>query len=76
MKKSKTNVSVVSNVGIRRNVNVHVGDNGSFPSGDILDANATKQLVDVVSDSVRAITDMAPEDFDTLKEAADAIANM
>ena len=49
MKKSKTNVSVVSNVGIRRNVNVHVGDNGSFPSGDILDANATKQLVDNVA---------------------------
>lgn len=49
MKKSKTNVSVVSNAGIRRNVNVHIGDNGSFPSGDILDANATKQLVDNVA---------------------------
>lgn len=59
MKKSKTNVSVVSNVGIRRNVNVHVGDNGSFPSGDILDANATKQLVDNVADSIGAAANTA-----------------
>ena len=45
MKKSKTNISVVNNVGIRRNADVHIGDNGPYPSGDILDANAILQLI-------------------------------
>lgn len=46
MKKSKTNVSVVNNVGIRRSADIHIGNKGSFPSGDILDANAIQEAVD------------------------------
>lgn len=78
--KSKTNISIVDNAKIRRKSDIIIGKKGEFPSGDILDANATKELVeDKISDvaeSVQAITDMAPEDFDTLKEAADAITSL
>jgi hypothetical protein len=45
MKKTKTNISVVNNAGIRRDISVHVGDTGPYPSGDILDANAVNELV-------------------------------
>lgn len=68
MKKSKTNISVVNNVGIRRNADVHIGGNGPYPSGDILDANAVKQDIDK---AVASVIDSAPEALDTLKEIAD-----
>ncbi len=74
--KSKTNISIVDNAKIRRKSDIIIGKKGEFPSGDILDANATKELVDNVAESVQAITDMAPEDFDTLKEAADAVNDL
>lgn len=43
--KSKTNISVVSNTGVRRKSEVIIGDSGTHTSGDILDANAVEQLV-------------------------------
>lgn len=43
--KSKTNISVVSNTGTRRKAEVIIGDNGKYPSGDILDANAVQQTI-------------------------------
>lgn len=46
MNKTKTNISVKTNTGSRRKVDVIAGDNGPYVSGDILDANATKHLVD------------------------------
>lgn len=56
-------------------MDIIAGESGPYASGDILDANATKQLVDNVADRVGAIMDMAPENFDTLKEVADAITS-
>lgn len=51
---NKTQLSVVDNVGIRRAANVLVGeDSTEYTSGDILDANATKELVDSASGSRR-----------------------
>ena len=49
MNKTKTNISVKTNTGSRRKVDIIAGDNGPYVSGDILDANATKQLVDNVA---------------------------
>lgn len=43
--KSKTNISVVSNTGVRRKSEVIIGDSGTYTSGDILDANATQELI-------------------------------
>lgn len=57
MKKTKTNISVVNNVGIRRDANIHVGDKGPFPSGDILDANAVQETVDDAVSDVQDIQD-------------------
>ena len=42
--KRKTNISVRDNLGIRREISMEVGSDGNYPSGDILDANATSQL--------------------------------
>lgn len=45
--KRKTNISVRNNINIQRNVDMIVGDKyNGYVSGDILDANATKELVD------------------------------
>ena len=70
MKKTKTNISVVNNVGIRRNADIHVGDGGPYPSGDILDANATQEAV---NKAVNEVIGGAPETLDTLKEIAETI---
>lgn len=43
--KSKTNISIVSNTGVRRKSEVIIGDSGTYTSGDILDANATQELI-------------------------------
>ena len=46
MNKTKTNISVKTNTGSRRKVDVIAGDNGPYVSGDILDANGVKDVVD------------------------------
>lgn len=69
MRKNKTNISVIDNTGLRRNSNVIVGKTSNgYTSGDILDANAIK---DVVNEAVATVVDSAPEALDTLKEIAD-----
>lgn len=45
MNKSKTHIQVKNNAGYFVNANVLVGNNGSYSSGDILDANAVEQLI-------------------------------
>ncbi len=65
--KRKTNISVLDNLGIRREINIEVGENGSNISGDILDANATESLID---ERVGEILGAAPDWLDTLEEAA------
>lgn len=44
--KRKTNLSVLDNLGLRREVNILVGEKTTdYSSGDILDANSTKDLI-------------------------------
>lgn len=43
--KSKTNISIISNTGVRRKAEIIIGDSGTYTSGDILDANAVEQLI-------------------------------
>lgn len=68
--KRKTNISVLDNLGIRREINIEVGENGSNLSGDILDANATESLID---ERVGEILGAAPDWLNTLEEAADVV---
>lgn len=70
MNKNKTNLSVVNAAGIRINPNIIVGDQGSFSSGDILDGNATEELV---VQKIDDIVDGASDALNTLKEIGDAI---
>lgn len=70
MNKNKTNLSVVNAAGIRINPNIIVGDQGSFSSGDILDANATEELVVQKLDD---IVDGASDALNTLNEIGNAI---
>lgn len=70
MNKNKTNLSVVNAAGIRVNSNIIVGDQGSYSSGDILDANAVEQ---VVTTKVDAVVGNAIEALDTLEELGGAL---
>lgn len=84
MNKNKTNLSVINNAGIRINPNIIVGESGSHSSGDILDANATEELIqnaipqDNVSDkihelqtSVENIQSLIDADNDDIDHAID-----
>lgn len=66
----KTGVSVTDNLGIRRKVNMEVGPNMGYLSGDVLDANATAKLIE---DKINAVIGGASSALDTLKEIGDAI---
>jgi len=66
----KTGVSVMDNLGIRRKVNIEVGPNMGYLSGDVLDANATAKLIE---DKINAVIGGASSALDTLKEIGDAI---
>lgn len=50
--KSKTNISIVSNTGVRRKAEVIIGDSGKYSSGDILDANATHSELNTKQDTL------------------------
>jgi lactam utilization protein B len=76
--KRKTNISVLDNIGLRRNINIEVGKTGSFPSGDLLDANATESLINEhvgamtgVSDVINTKQDII-SDLDTIRSGAAA----
>lgn len=78
------NVTVNNNQGIRILPDLYVGDNGEFPSGSILDANATSEFVEdkvveiiggegVLDDVVRSqqidnIVFLTQQEFDALTE--------
>lgn len=70
MNKTTLNVSVKNAAGITVKPSVIVGDQGSYSSGDILDANAVESLINSkISDVVGGATTAA----DTLKEIEDKI---
>lgn len=46
------NVTVNNNQGIRILPDLYVGDNGEFPSGSILDANATSEMIKDASSQI------------------------
>lgn len=52
--KNKTNISILDNVGVRRNASIEVGANGNNESGLILDANAVESLISDKIDSVHS----------------------
>ena len=54
--KSKTNISVRNNLGQRVSVNMEVGQSNGYASGDILNANATKNLIESVAGDIASNT--------------------
>lgn len=68
--KSKTNISILDNVGLRRNATIEIGNSGSYESGLILDANAVEKLV---KDLIAGVVGTAGASVDTLGEIAAAI---
>lgn len=68
--KSKTNISVKDIRGVRITPSIELGDNQEYTSGDILDANATLNLVKQKIDDV---INGASSAADTLKEIEDII---
>lgn len=73
MNKNKTNLSVVNAAGIRINSNIIVGDQGSFSSGDILDANAVEKMV---NDSTGNMSSNVQDQIDTLQNSVQNIQNL
>ena len=59
--KNKTNISIIDNVGIRRNATIEIGRDGNYQSGVILDANATAKMIEdeLSSSSAGAHQDIA-----------------
>ena len=70
MNKTKLNVSVKNNAGITVKPSVIVGDQGSYSSGDILDANAIENLI---NSKISGVVGGATTAADTLKEIEDKI---
>lgn len=70
MNKNKTNLSVVNNIGVRVKPSIIVGEQGSYSSGDILDANAVEK---VVKNKVNDVIGDAADALDTLEELGRAL---
>ena len=68
--KQNTKLSILDNLGIRRNATFVVGTGGSFESGILMDANAIEELIEK---KITALINGASTDRDTLKEVSDAI---
>ena len=68
--KQNTKISILDNLGIRRNATIEVGANGSHESGLLLDANAIEKLIE---NKIASLINGAGTDRDTLKEVSDAI---
>lgn len=64
--KRKTNISVMDNLGIRREVNMQVGEDNGYLSGDILDANATSKLVEEKASNIAS--DIADQKINNMPE--------
>lgn len=71
--KQNTKISILDNLGIRRNATIEVGANGSFESGLLLDANATEKMIDKKVDN---IVDGASSTMGTLKEIETEISDL
>ena len=52
MKKTKTNISATDSLGRRIKSNLLVGESSYYTSGDVLDANATLELIKKAVDGV------------------------
>lgn len=68
--KQNTKISILDNLGIRRNATIEVGANGSFESGVLMDANAVEKMVD---NKIANIVGGATTSADTLKELEDKV---
>ena len=68
--KTNTDVSVLDNQGLRRKAAIEIGDNGSFESGLLMDANAIEKLIEA---KIAALIGGAGSSSDTLKEISDSI---
>lgn len=68
--KQNTKISILDNLGIRRNATIEIGANGSHESGLLLDANAIEKLIE---SKIASLINGAGTDRDTLKEVSDAI---
>lgn len=71
--KHNTKISILDNLGIRRNATIEIGPNGSYESGTIMDANAIEKMVD---GKVDAVIDGASSTMDTLKEVETEISDL
>lgn len=63
----------MDNLGIRREVNIEVGASNGYASGDILDANATAELI---NNKIDTVVDGASSTMDTLKEVETEISDL
>lgn len=57
MNKSKTHIQVKNNSGYSVNANILVGENGSYSSGDILDANAVEESIKLSQEQLPTLTE-------------------
>lgn len=84
MSKTKTNISVKDNTGARVEASVIVGPAAGYVSGDILDANATANLInevagDIPEDIAELIEDLSTQVesiYDDVETAKDDIADI
>ena len=68
--KQNTKISILDNLGIRRNATIEVGANGSYESGVLMDANAVEKMVD---NKIANVVGGATTSADTLKELEDKV---
>lgn len=68
MSKTKTNISVKDNTGARVEASVIVGNASGYVSGDILDANATANLINEAVDNIDEAFDGAIGELDRAVE--------
>jgi hypothetical protein len=71
--KQKTNISVRNNLGYHITSEMELGPNNGYSSGDLLDANATAELI---NNKVDAVVDGASSTMDTLKEVETEISDL
>lgn len=68
--KQGTKISILDNLGIRRNIKIEVGASGSRESGVLMDANAVEKMID---DKIGSVVGGATSSADTLKELEDKV---
>lgn len=84
MNKTKTNISVRDNTGARVEASVIVGNAAGYVSGDILDANATANLIDEatkgipedIAEAIEELSEQVEGIYDDVETAKDDIADI